>query len=39
VVVIEDACRAIDTGGSLAAAWERMNDAGVARTASTELVG
>jgi len=39
VVVIEDACRAIDTGGSLTAAWERMNDAGVARTASTELVG
>ena len=39
VVVIEDACRAIDTGGSLAAAWARMNDAGVARTASTEVVG
>jgi nicotinamidase/pyrazinamidase len=39
VAVIEDACRAIDTGGSLTAAWERMNDAGVARTASTELVG
>ena len=39
VVVIEDACGAIDTGGSLAAAWERMNDAGVARTTSTELVG
>ena len=39
VVVIEDACRAIDTGGSLTAAWERMNDAGVARTASSQLVG
>ena len=38
VVVIEHACRAIDTGGSLTAAWERMNDAGVARTASTQLV-
>jgi len=39
VVVIEDACRAIDTVGSLTAASERMNDASVARTASTELVG
>jgi len=39
VVVIEDACRAIDTGGSLAAAWKRMNDAGVARTTSNELFG
>jgi len=37
VVVIEDACRAIDTGGSLAAAWARMNDAGVARLTSTKL--
>jgi nicotinamidase/pyrazinamidase len=37
VVVIEDACRAIDTDGSLAAAWERMNDAGVARATSNEL--
>jgi len=35
--VIEDACRAIDTGGSLAAAWERMNAAGVARTRSEAL--
>ena len=39
VVVIEDACRAIDTGGSLAAAWTRMNDAGVARTTSNALFG
>jgi nicotinamidase/pyrazinamidase len=39
VVVIEDACRAIDAGGSLAAAWERMNDAGVARAISIELFG
>jgi nicotinamidase/pyrazinamidase len=37
IVVIEDACRAIDTGGSLAAAWERMNDAGVVRATSNEL--
>ena len=34
VVVIEDACRAIDVGGSLAAAWRRMNEAGVTRVAS-----
>jgi nicotinamidase/pyrazinamidase len=39
VVVIEDACRAIDTGGSLAAAWARMNDAGVARATSSALFG
>jgi nicotinamidase-related amidase len=37
VVVIEDACRAIDTGGSLTAAWERMREAGVARVLSNEL--
>jgi nicotinamidase/pyrazinamidase len=30
-VVIEDASRAIDTAGSLAAAWERMDAAGVGR--------
>jgi nicotinamidase/pyrazinamidase len=30
-IVIEDATRAIDTGGSLAAAWTRMNAAGVGR--------
>jgi len=35
VAVIEDACRAIDTGGSLTAAWSRMQDAGVARVTST----
>jgi nicotinamidase/pyrazinamidase len=29
--VIEDACRAIDTQGSLAAAWEKMERAGVKR--------
>ncbi len=31
VTVIEDACRAIDTRGSLAAAWQRINEAGVRR--------
>jgi nicotinamidase/pyrazinamidase len=29
--VVEDACRAIDMQGSLAAAWEKMGKAGVAR--------
>jgi nicotinamidase/pyrazinamidase len=38
VVVIEDACRAIDTGGSLAAAWSGMNEAGVERVTSQALV-
>jgi nicotinamidase/pyrazinamidase len=37
VVVVEDACRAIDTGGSLAAAWRRMNAAGVLRATSERL--
>lgn len=37
-VVVEDACRAIDTEGSLAAAWRRMRDAGVARAMSNELL-
>jgi len=32
--VIEDACRAIDMQGSLAAAWEKMEQAGVARIRS-----
>ena len=31
--VIEDACRGIDTGGPLAAAWAAMDKAGVKRTA------
>jgi nicotinamidase/pyrazinamidase len=34
VVVVEDACRAIDTAGSLAAAWTHMNAAGVHRATS-----
>jgi nicotinamidase/pyrazinamidase len=37
-LVVEDACRAIDTQGSLAAAWERMTKAGVGRVASGEIV-
>ena len=36
-VVVEDACRAIDTGGSLAAAWARMREAGVKRVTAAEL--
>ena len=39
VVVIDDACRAIDTGGSLAAARTRMRDAGVEEVRSSELPG
>ena len=35
--VIEAACRAIDTAGSLASALERMNSAGVVRTRSDAL--
>ncbi len=35
--VIEDACRAIDLNGSLAAAWERVAAAGVNRTMSGEI--
>ncbi len=35
--VIEDACRAIDTRGSLAAAWDRMERAGVRRILSADL--
>jgi nicotinamidase/pyrazinamidase len=36
-VVIDDACRAIDTQDSLAAAWERMERAGVKRTQSGDV--
>jgi nicotinamidase/pyrazinamidase len=36
-VVIEDGCRAIDMQGSLSAAWEKMNKAGVVRVQSGEL--
>lgn len=37
VVVIEDACRAIDLNGSLAAAWQQMLAAGVLRVQSDQL--
>jgi nicotinamidase/pyrazinamidase len=37
-VVIEDACRAIDLAGSLAAAWRKMTDAGVERIDSGRLL-
>jgi len=37
VVVVEDACRAIDNAGSLAAGWARMNEAGVARVTSERV--
>jgi nicotinamidase/pyrazinamidase len=35
--VIEDACRGIDTQGSLAAAWAKMKEAGVRRIQSSDL--
>ena len=35
--VVEDACRAIDLGGSLARAWSAMAAAGVRRCTSTEI--
>jgi len=31
VVVVEDACRAVDTAGSHVAAWKRMHEVGVER--------
>jgi nicotinamidase/pyrazinamidase len=37
VYVIEDACRGIDTQGSLAKAWADMNKAGVKRIQSGDL--
>jgi nicotinamidase/pyrazinamidase len=39
VTLIEDACRAIDTAGSLAAAWEDMRRAGVERAVSEQFAG
>lgn len=36
-VVVTDACRAIDTGGSLADAWARMNAAGVVAIESRDI--
>ena len=38
VAVVEDACRAIDFGGSLAAAWREMEAAGVRRIQSDVLM-
>ena len=38
-VVIEDASRAIDQGGSLAAAWSAMAAAGVRRVMAADLLG
>ncbi|MBO0008372.1 isochorismatase family protein, partial [Listeria monocytogenes] len=38
VAVIEDACRAIDLNGSLAQAWQRMTDAGIARLQSADVL-
>lgn len=35
--IIEDACRAINLNGSLAAAWDRLDTAGVQRIPSTAL--
>jgi nicotinamidase/pyrazinamidase len=37
--VIDDACRAIDADGSLAAAWGRMDAAGVRKIHARELLG
>lgn len=37
VVVVVDACRAIDLDGSLAAAWARMDRAGVARIGFAQI--
>jgi nicotinamidase/pyrazinamidase len=36
-IVVEDACRAIDTGGSLAAAWKAMDEASVERVHSADV--
>ncbi len=37
-IVVEDACRAIDIGGSLAAAWDSFQRLGVARLSSAQLM-
>ena len=36
-IVVEDACRAIDLNGSLTAAWDTMEQAGVVRVQSREV--
>jgi nicotinamidase/pyrazinamidase len=38
VIVIEDACRAIDLEGSLDKAWQDMRDAGVQRVKSADIL-
>ena len=38
-LVVEDACRGIDLKGSLAAAWAKMNEAGVARIYTDRIAG
>ena len=38
VVVIEDACRAIDLNGSLDAAWQQLHAAGIARVQSADVL-
>lgn len=38
-LVIDDACRAIDMAGSLAAAWAKMEAAGVTRVGSDQIGG
>jgi nicotinamidase/pyrazinamidase len=35
--VVEDACRGIDVGGSLAKAWADMTEAGVKKIQSSDL--
>ena len=37
VVVVEDACRAIDTAGSHVAAWKRMHAVGIVRVLARDL--
>jgi nicotinamidase/pyrazinamidase len=37
VYVVEDACRAIDLNGSLAAAWKNMTAKGVKRIQSADI--
>jgi nicotinamidase/pyrazinamidase len=37
VYVVEDACRGIDVGGSLAKAWTDMNEAGVKKIQSSDI--
>jgi nicotinamidase/pyrazinamidase len=38
-IVIDDACRGIDANGSLAAAWARMEAAGVGKIETREMLG